>query len=267
MPNASIHSHEFTTKEYEREVERLLATTGLDAVKVIPFSTGTHWVSNPLKVAGKVDNEDRVYLAKVVTDEGLHTQQGIIANKNARFVRNNIVDLSFDGSASAYELLEHEALFLKAAKRANIFVPTPLGVFELTAGAVLLMEFVNGVPLERVELTEHKLKAVFTLVKQLRSHQLVHGDIRRDNFLATGERGVCLIDYLRLDGNIERALDYDLMSAICHLSLSVDPTTVLKVASTHFSTAELRGAVPFVNFITQRLTNRERAQILQTILA
>ena len=202
-----------------------------------------------------------------MTDEGLHTHQDIITNKNARFARNGIVDISFDGSASAYELVQHEARFLKAAKRANIFVPTALGVFELTAGAALLMEFVSGAPLERVELTEHNLNAVFRLVKQLRRRQLVHGDIRRDNFLATQDRGMCLIDYLRLTGNIERALDYDLMSTVCHLSLSVDPTTVLNVARTHFSTAELRRAVLFLNFITGRLTKRDRAQILQTILA
>jgi len=108
---------------------------------------------------------------------------------------------------------------------------------------------------------------VFRLVKQLRRYQLVHGDIRRDNFLATIDRGMCLIDYLRLTGNIERALDYDLMSAVCHLSLSVDPTIVLNIARTHFSTSQLRRAVPFLNFITGRLTKRNRAQILQTILA
>lgn len=96
---------------------------------------------------------------------------------------------------------------------------------------------------------------------------LHNGDIRRDNFLATQNRGMCLIDYLRLTGNLERALDYDLMSTISHLSLSVDTTVVLSVARNHFSTAELRRAVPFLNFITGRLTKRERAQILQTISA
>jgi tRNA A-37 threonylcarbamoyl transferase component Bud32 len=268
MPSPSSQLPNSIASGYYGEIERLLKTNfDLDAVKVIPFSAGTHWVSIPLKVAAKVGNDDRVYLAKVVTDEGLHTHQDIITNKNTRFVRNDIVDISFDGSSSAQELLQHEARFLKAAKRANIFVPMPLGVLEVTAGAVLLMEFVNGVPLERVELTDHNVNAVFRIVKRLRRHQLVHGDIRRDNFLATVERGMCLIDYLRLTGNIERALEYDLMSTVCHLSLSVDPTVVLNVARTHFSTAELRRAVPFLNFITGRLTKRDRAQILQTILA
>ncbi len=268
MPSPSSQSLNSSASRYYGEIERLLTTDfEFDAVQVIPFSAGTHWVSTPLKVAGRVGNEDCVCLAKVVTDDGLHTHQDIITNKNARFARNGIVDIAFCSSASAYELLQHEARFLKAAKRANIFVPTALGVFELTAGAALLMEFVNGVPLERAELTEYNLNAVFRLVKQLRRQQLVHGDIRRDNFLATQDRGMCLIDYLRLTGNIERALDYDLMSTVCHLSLSVDPTTVLNVARTHFSPAELRSAVPFLNFITGRLTKRDRAQILQTILA
>jgi len=268
MTNPSSQLRNSIASGYYGELERLLTTNfDLDTVKVIPFSAGTHWVSIPLKVAARVGNDDRVYLAKVVTADGLHTHHDIITNKNARFARNDIVDISFDGSPSALELLQHEARFLTVAKRANIFVPAPLGVFEMTTGAVSLMEFVNGVPLERVELTDHNLNAVFRIVKQLRRHRLVHGDIRRDNFLATLERGICLIDYLRLTGNIERALDYDLMSAICHLSLSVDPTVVLNVARTHFSTVELKRAVPFLNFITGRLTKRDRAQILQTTLA
>lgn len=267
MPGRPHLSPNSTANWYSSEIESLLKINlELDVANVIPFSTGTHWVSIPLKVAGKVGNEDRIYLAKVVTAEGLHTHQHIITNKNARFVRNDIVDISFDGSASAYEVLQHEARFLTAAKRANIFVPEQLGVFQLTAGAALLLEFVNGVPLERAELTDRTLNAVFMLLKQLRNHQLVHGDIRRDNFVAT-QGGVCLIDYLRLNGNLGRAMGYDLMSAVCHLSLSVDPNIVLNVTRSYLSAAELRDAVPFLNFITQRLTKPERAQIVQTILA
>ena len=135
-PNPSIQSLISIASGCSEAIDRLLITNcDLDTVKVIPFSTGTHWVSTPLKVVGKVGNEERVYLAKAMTDEGLHTHQDIFTNKNARFARNDIVDISFDGSASAYELLQHEARFLKAAKRASIFVPTALGVFELTCVA------------------------------------------------------------------------------------------------------------------------------------
>jgi hypothetical protein len=268
MPNAPIHSRESTTNGYEREIADFLRTDfGLDAATCIPFSSGKHWVSTPLKVVGRIGEEDRSYAAKVITAEGLNVHQRIISVKNARFVRNGIFDISFDGSASAYELLQLEARFLREAKRANIFVPTPLEVLKLTAGAALIMEFIEGVPLERVKISELALSAVFRLMKQLRGRKLVHGDIRRDNFIMTAEHELCVIDYLHLAGDIERALDYDMTSAICHLSLSADPAIVLEAARAHFSTAELRGAVPFMNFITQRLTNRERAQILQTILA
>jgi hypothetical protein len=104
MPSLSSQSSNSIASGYNEQIERLLTTNfDLDAVNVIPFSAGTHWVSIPLKVAGRVGTEDRVYLAKVVTADGLHTHQDIITNKNARFVRNDIVDISFDGSDSAYE--------------------------------------------------------------------------------------------------------------------------------------------------------------------
>jgi hypothetical protein len=268
MSNVSIHSRKSASSGYEKEIEGFLRTDfGLDEATCIPFSCGKHWISTPLKVVGRTGEEEQLYAAKVITAEGLNVHQRIITNKNARFVRNGVFDIAFDGSASAYELLQLEARFLRKAKRANISVPTPLEVLKLTAGAALIMEFIEGVPLERVKISEHALNAVFRLIKQLRGRKLVHGDVRRDNFIMTGEHELCVIDYLHLAGDIKRALDYDMTSALCHLSLSVGPAIVLEAARAYLSTAELRGAVPFVNFITQRLTNRDRAQILQTILA
>jgi hypothetical protein len=269
MPNVFSQRHDVTVNSFYREIELLLIRDfELTTIKVIPFSAGTHWISTPLKLkAEAVNHDDSELLAKVVAGEGLQVYQEIVANKNTRFARNGITDLEFESSASALEILRQEELFLKACQRANIFVPAPRGVFEFTGGAVLLMEFVNGLPLERVGITEKRINAVFTLVRGLHRQQLVHGDIRRANFLATRESGICLIDHLWLNGNIERALSYDLMSAICHLSLSADPAIVLRAAHKHFSAPELRNGIPFLNFITRRLTKRKRAQILQIILA
>jgi len=268
MPNVSSQGRDTILSPYFTEIQHiLLKDFEVSAVKIVPFSAGTHWVSTPLKVRTETAGQkDREILAKVVADDGLQVHQEIVANKNARFVRNGITDLEFENSLSAFELLQHEYLFLAACKHGNIFVPEPFGAFELTNGAVLLMEFVNGLPLERVGITDESIRAVFKLVKGLRSQQLVHGDIRRDNFLSTPERRICLLDYLWLNGDIERAYSYDLMSAICHLSLSADPAFVIDAACKYFSAPELREAVHFLNFITRRLTNRERAQILQTIL-
>jgi len=208
-----------------------------------------------------------VLFAKLVNAEGARIHREITTGKNIRFTRHNILDLSFEESDSPYAILRDEARFLQDCKGARIFVPQPLGVYQLTTSTVLLMEFIEGVPLELINLTEIDLVAVFKIVKQLRTHRLVHGDIRRDNFLLTAGGEGCLIDYLRLTGSVERAMSYDLMSAICHLSLSVAPAMVLEVAHRFFSAAELEEALPFLHFITRRLTHRDRAMILQTISA
>jgi hypothetical protein len=249
-----------------KELQGILKTDfHFDTVNVIPFSAGTHWVSMPLKVVGEGSGTYRSYLAKVVTDEGVRTYREIVAGKNARFRRHDILDLSYWDSNSAYDILQREELFLEKARRADIFVPAPFGVYQLTSSAVLIMQFVDGAPLERLNLRERDISNVFNIVKQLRVHRLIHGDIRRDNFLVTAGHDVCLLDSMWLTGNTKCAADYDLMSAICHLSLSADPLVVCNAAYKFFSAAELKETLPFLNFITRRLTHRERDKISQII--
>jgi len=257
-----------TVDACSKEIETLLKTDfHFDTVQVVPFSAGAHWVSIPLKMAGRAGGTDRVLLAKVVTDEGVRIHREIITEKNARFTRHAILDLSYEESDTAYDILRREEHFLEKSRDANIFVPAPRGVYQLTAGAVLIMEFVEGVSLQRVNLKERDIGKVFEIVKQLRVHRLVHGDIRRDNFLVTAGRDVCLVDYLYLAGAVERAMSYDLMSAVCHLSLSVDASVVVHAACTFFSAAELQDALPFLNFITRRIPHQKRDQILEMVSA
>ena len=251
-----------------KEIEALLKTNfHFDTVQLVPFSAGSHWVSTPLKMVGQARGTDHVLLAKVVTDEGVRTHREIVADKNARFTRHAILDLAYDEDDTAYDILRREEDFLEKSREVNIFVPEPRGVYQLnmTAGAVLLMDFVEGVSLHRVNMKESDISKVFAIVRQLRVHRLVHGDIRRDNFLVTPHRDVCLVDHLCLAGAVERAMSYDLMSAICHLSLSVDASVVVNAACTFFSAAELQDALPFLNFITRRLPHQRRGQIFKMI--
>jgi len=220
-------------------------------------------------MAGRSHGTDRVLLAKVVTDEGVSTHREIVTSKNARFTRHGILDLSFGESNAAYDMLRREEDFLEKSRGADIFVPEPRGLYQLktTDGAVLLMEFVDGVSLHRVNLKERDISKVFEIVKQLRAHRLIHGDIRRDNFLVTPDRDMCLVDHLYLTGAVERAMNYDLMSAVCHLSLSAEASLVVDAARTFFSAAELQDALPFLHFITRRLPHQKRDQISEMISA
>jgi len=266
-PSTTAHLS-MTIDACSKEIEALLRTDfHFDTVQVVPFSAGAHWVSIPLKMAGRARGTDRVLLAKVVTDEGVRTHREIVTGKNARFKRHAILDLSYEENDTAYDILQLEEHFLEKSREANIFVPAPRGVYQLTTGAVLIMEFVDGVPLQRVNLKERDIRKVFGMVKQLRVHRLVHGDIRRDNFLVTADHDMCLIDSMYLIGAVERAMSYDLMSAVCHLSLSADASVVVNAACTFFSAAELQDALPFLHFITRRLPHQKRDQIVEMVSA
>ncbi len=66
-------------------------------------------------------------------------------------------------------------------------------------------------------------------------------------------------------GSVERALDYDLISAICHLSMSAGPLFVFKAARRFFPPVALKRGLPFLSFITERLADQDRALLEHAI--
>ncbi|MGZ4849594.1 MAG: RIO1 family regulatory kinase/ATPase domain-containing protein [Halobacteriota archaeon] len=169
--------------------------------------------------------------------------------------------------AATLDIVQREAGFLDACRRADISVPSVLGVCQLSTCAVLVMNFVDGASLGRAVLRREDINAVFRLLKKLRVHRLVHGDIRCDNFLHTHGGSLCMLDFLPLEGDIELGMSYDLMSAICHLSLSIDAAEVLEAASTFFPPEMLKEGLPYLSFITPRLTHQQRDFLFRTISA
>ncbi len=65
-----------------------------------------------------------------------------------------------------------------------------------------------------------------------------------------------LADYRHLKASRERALSYDLMSALSHLSLSAGPLRVIEAARGFSSPVTLGDGLPFLSFVTERLDRR-----------
>ncbi len=229
------------------------------------FSVGDHAVSVPLEVQGRIQSRARTLFAKVVTHDGVRVHRGIARKKNSRFRMHGIEDVTFQEFDSAHDLLSREAQFLQASRAVGIHVPSFYDLCDLPTCAALVLEFVQGAPLERSDIQQQELVKVFSVIRQLREHRLVHGDLRRDNFLLTASSDVYLVDYLPLAGFVERLLDYDLISAVCHLSLSVPPLLVLDMARRFFPPTALKSGLPFLNFITERLTDHDRVLLERAI--
>ncbi len=246
-------------------IERLEEDSMLENVQATFFPAGDHAVSIPLKMRGRVRNHVHAYLAKLVTKDGVQAHREVITKKNTRFRQHGIYDIFYEDFDVPYDLLRHEALFLKAACAAGIPVPSFYDLYQLPTCAVLIMEFVQGTPFERSHFVKQDIVKLFTIIKQLRENQLIHGDLRRDNFLLTGNSDIYLIDYLHLKGSTQRALDYDLMSALCHLSLSTDPALVLDLARAFFPATAFKEGLPFLSFITERLSDQNRVLLERAI--
>jgi serine/threonine protein kinase len=226
----------------------------LDSVKLGSFSMGTHLISIPLKVVGFKDGEAVTYFTKVVTEKNLDMLNIIMAMKNIGLkILVGVQNVFYDRFESTYSAVNFEHMCLKSFKKAGIFVPEPEGAYDLSTCSLLVMEFVEGIPLGDVEITPAEIYEVFNVIKKLRENKLVHGDIKLDNFIVGCNDKIFLLDCMKSNGSLEQALNYDLMSAIYSLTCKYDASSVLNISQKFFSRVEVSDALEFLYLTSARL--------------
>ncbi len=226
----------------------------LDSVKLDSFLTGTHLISIPLKVVGFKDGEAATYFTKVVTEKGLDMLNIVMAVKNIGLkILVGVQDAFYDRFESTYSAVNFEHICLKSFKKAGIFVPEPEGVYKLSTCSLLVTEFVEGIPLGNVEITPVEIYKVLNVIKKLRAHKLVHGDIKLDNFIVDCNDKIFLLDCMKCNSSLEQALNYDLMCAIYSLTRKYDASSVLNISQKFFSRVEVSDALKFLYLTSARL--------------
>jgi tRNA A-37 threonylcarbamoyl transferase component Bud32 len=149
--------------------------------------------------------------------------------------------VSFDEHVDVRDMVEYERESLINLKRQGVNVPSAYGVHRLNDGDyILVMEFIDGRPLSKVELTDALVEQVFAALKTMHDNGVFHGDIKLDNFLCTGSRLV-VVDCLKIsDDDRQKAQDFDLICAICALAQKVPVPRVIDLALKYHSEEELR---------------------------
>lgn len=226
----------------------------IDSVKLDSFLTGSHLISIPLRVVGFKDGEAVTYFTKVATEKSFDTLNIIMAQKNIGLkILVGVQEAFYDGFESTYSAVNFEYICLKSFKKAGIFVPEPIGVYKLSRCSLLVTEFIQGTPLGNVEITPVEIYKLLSVVKKLRTHKMVHGDIKLDNFIVDCNDIIFLLDSMKCNSSLQQALNYDLMCAIYSLACKYDASSVLNISQKIFSRLEVSDALKFLYLTSARL--------------
>lgn len=214
---------------------------GLKRIR-IELAGGTYWLSIPCIVSGLKGRDEKRYMAKIINGRSALKHRYMTSLRNLGVMVEGR-DMWFDRHEGAREMAEFESVSLGDMTRNSIDAPRVLGLHKLNEDDyMLVMDFIEGVTLSHVHVDNDTLDRTFRLLKDMRDRGLVHGDIKLDNFIMSGDR-VFIVDCLKI-GRISRdvAHAFDLACAICALSQRTPVRLVLLHAARHFTVEELNNA-------------------------
>ncbi|WP_424357784.1 RIO1 family regulatory kinase/ATPase [Methanocella sp. MCL-LM] len=251
---------------------------GLKKIK-IRLAGGSYWMSIPCIVEGvdRKTKQPKKFMAKIINDRSalMHRYMTILRNLGVLAER---ATLAFDGHEGAQDMIEFERNSLIMLKNRRVNVPEVFGTHKLNHDDyVLVMQFIEGVPLSRVELTDEVIGQVFSTLKTMEDTGVFHGDIKLDNFLYSDGR-LYIVDCLKIDRReLWRANDFDLMCAICALAQQVPVDRIFGQATRYHTIEELRRAGSLLGVALNKVDLdisedtakelRARLEIGQTIMA
>lgn len=216
---------------------------GMKKIK-LRLAGGSYWMSIPCIVEGvdKKSKQPRKYMAKIINDRSalMHRYMTVLRNLGVMAERAN---LAFDGHEGAQDMIEFERNSLMLLKNRKVSVPEVFGTHRLNHDDyILVMQFIEGQPLSKVELTDDVIGQIFSTLKTMEDTGVFHGDIKLDNFLYSSGR-LYVVDCLKIDRKeLWRANDFDLICAICALAQRVTVERILQQALKYHSIEELHRA-------------------------
>lgn len=207
----------------------------------IKLAGGSYWMSIPCIVTGidRKTGREKKYMGKIINDRSAlkHKYMTVLRNLGVMVER---VDLKFDGHVDAKDMIEFERDCLNSLRKTSIHTPRVYGIHRLNPGDyILVMEFIEGQPLSKVEMTDPIIDQMFMTLKIMRDNGLFHGDIKLDNFLYSRGR-IYVVDCLKLNkDHITVAQDFDLICAICALAQVVPLLTIMDHALRYYKEDEI----------------------------
>ncbi len=244
----SILTDEFSRTFYVTLETYLKEELQADKVTIKRCTHGSHWISIPLTINVHTCGESRPVFVKFISKKGLRNFNYAVESRNVRVrILADLCGLRYKKAVSQHEILSYEETMLSRFRAAGICAPEPLTLSDFGFYSLLALEYVNGTPLGECVLRQEDAVRVLQAIRRLWDNNLVHGDIKLDNFVRTEDGAIYLIDCLNWAGPLNAAMYYDLASALYSLSSKLEPYSVLKVARQFFTALEIDEALELID--------------------
>ncbi|MGA9139867.1 MAG: lipopolysaccharide core heptose(II) kinase RfaY [Methanocella sp.] len=211
---------------------------GLSRIR-IRLAGGSYWLSIPCIIEGRKDGRDVKYMAKIVNGMSAIKHRYMTMLRNLG-VAAGAMDMRFDEYEDAKEMASFERYCLTKLRDEQVSAPAVIGMFRLNEDDyMLVMEFIEGMPLSEVPVDNSMLDQVFQDIRTMHDHGFVHGDIKLDNFLVSGGK-IFVLDCLKVGYSaFQAAKSFDTICALCAMCQKVPVDRVVGQARKYFSDDEL----------------------------
>ena len=216
---------------------------GLKMIK-IQLAGGSYWMSIPCIVEGldKRTNRPVKFLGKIINDRSalMHRYMTVLRNLG---VMAEGASLEFDDYNGAIDMVEFERNALMLLRNRHVSVPEVFGTHRLNHDDyILVMQFIEGQPLSKVELTDGVIDQIFSTLRTMHDTGVFHGDVKLDNFIYSNGR-LYVVDCLKIDRREPwKAQGFDLICAICALAQRVPVDRIMRQAELYHTPEELHRA-------------------------
>lgn len=216
---------------------------GLKKMK-IKLAGGSYWLSIPCIVKGvsKNTHKEEKYLAKIMNERSALKHNYMTLMRNMGVLAGS-VGLKFDEYHCGLEMGEYEQHCLERLRKSSINAPEVYGLHGLGGDDyMLVMEYIEGVPLSKVDIDGAMLDQLFKMLKTMHENGIFHGDVKLDNFMLSGDN-VYVFDCLKIDrSEADVATAFDLACLLCALIEKAPANVIMARARRYFSDAELKRA-------------------------
>ena len=210
----------------------------------IKLAGGSYWMSIPCIIEG-VDKETKrpvKYMGKIINDRSAikHHYMTILRRLG---VLTEGTRLDFMDHIDAEDMVDFERDWMRLLKQKGINVPVVYDVHKLNHDDyILVMEFVEGRPLSKVNIDEAIVDQIFATLKIMHETGVFHGDVKLDNFLYSDGR-IYVVDSLKINPDEPmRAHEFDLACAVLALAQRLPVDVVMRYALKYHPEEELVGA-------------------------
>lgn len=234
----------------------------------VSLAGGSYWLSIPCIVAGidRKTRQEKKYLGKIINNASALKHRYMTVLRNLGVLASG-VEFTFHEYLDALDMVKYERDSLMRLREHSIDVPEVYGVHKLNyEDYILVMEFIEGKPLSKMELNGDIADEVFRILKTMHDNGLFHGDIKLDNLLWANGR-IVVVDCLKIDGNEpQKAEDFDLICAICALSQKLPVSLVLERARKYHSPEELRRSRELIGIALGKIDLELSAEKIEEII-